>query len=78
MENESKDEKNTDEQTDVSSINSSQYSTTSKQKSFLSKILLVPFSKAKKTKNDGLKPFEIYKFATKLDIFLMIIGSISG
>jgi hypothetical protein len=24
------------------------------------------------------KPFEIYKFADKLDIFLMIIGTIAG
>jgi len=32
----------------------------------------------KKPQARRLKPFEIYRFADKLDIFLMIIGTIAG
>ena len=41
--------------------------------SFLRKI-----EEPKKAEPASLKPFEIYKFADKLDILLMIIGSIAG
>jgi hypothetical protein len=34
--------------------------------------------KSNESETRRLKPFEIYKFADKLDIVLMIVGSIAG
>jgi hypothetical protein len=36
------------------------------------------YKKAGELESRPLKPFEIYRFADKLDILLMIIGSIAG